>query len=415
MADDLYGHPFRAIWQRVAGDLGITTARMHQSQMDMMGTQEEDLRDANEGLASAIQSADPNQAAVLAQMMRDRALQADTNIKLINNGQMPQQLPTTAQLLDPYYMQREQQEQTQREQAFQFTKGLRDEYHKGITETQNAIDKITTQRDTMLNLASSSGLGSDDKTVQQRFKQMLGSIASNTDAESLRGGGPIGELIATFLEGNDKKVYTADEIIKGTTAWANGQLAAPQAQLAALQKSAIAHGFQLDEGGGLLDLNEPSYRPQKPDMPTGPAGDILPVGLPPGTKRVPAGNPTAERAATRASIAKGATAGGILGHFLLHGAAEEAGASLGVNVGRLGGPLGMAAGAALGAIGGYGYDEAQTTLDQRLNAIAPGSFETPEGKIIDANGNAVAIPRGLAEQVRRRALARRQAVMRPTN
>ena len=403
--------PFLDIWNKLAGNLGIVTERMRQNRMDMAANEELNLRNANEALASAMQGADPEQSAIIAQEMRDRAVQANENIQAINRGTPAQQLPTSTQLVAPFYEQRQALRQNLEAQGIEFTKKLRDEYHAGILSSQAAIDKVNTEADTLLNLASSSGLGSEDKSVQARFRSMLGASAGDLLAGEMRGGGPIGEILSGLLGAGDNHIYSPDEIVKGVSAWRSGQLSSLQAQHDTLVKSALSHGFQLDEGGGLQDLNIPQYQSQKPNIPSAP---IVPAP-PPNAQPVPGNIPSQQQEHNQ--IVRNATIGGIAGHYLLHGLVNRVAAALtGASVGRAAGPIGSVVGAIGGAVAPQIIEHATDTLDERIHQVAgPNVYETSEGELVDASGAPISVPRGLAEQVKRRALARRQAIMRPVN
>jgi hypothetical protein len=409
MADDLYGHPFRAIWQQLAGNLGITTERMHQNQLDQTAQQQQELTSANEALATVIQSADPEQQQVAAQMMRDRAQAASANITAIQNNQQPQQLPNAAALVSPFYGAMEQRRQGLEDAsataAYEQLKALHSEYHTGLTTNQSAIDKVNTEADTVLQLAGPDGLGSDDKAVQAKFRKLLDASAADLSAGDIKGGeGPINKILGALLGAGESHVYSPDEISKGVSAWRMGQLGTLTQQRSALTKSALAHGFQLDEGGGLADLNVPSY---------GHGASPTPVGGSPSTPPPPAGttpvkvDPNAMGGRMAVGSVVGGAGGHMLGHALIGGALEGAG------LGRLAGPLGMAAGA---VIGGLGAAVGGTTLDERIHQVTGGdAFETGDGKIVNAQGQPVPLPRGLADQVARRSRARREKAQRATN
>jgi hypothetical protein len=270
--------PFLNIWDQIAGKLGIVTDRMHQSQLDMAASQEAQLRDANTAIASAMQDADPEQAAILAQTMRDRAQQASDNIAAINraparvlqSGVTPggvTPLPTGAQTVAPFYQEREQGRIAANidamNKAYDLAKQRRDEFHNEITGEQKNIDHAQAEANTVLGLLND--LGADSDVVQSRFRDFTGMSLGDT-----KEGGELGSVgvhgighfdLGTLLGITPEKKASYDEIVKGVAAIQSAQTQAAKARITALQQHAVASGFSLDpETGGLLDVNIPQYQ-----------------------------------------------------------------------------------------------------------------------------------------------------------
>jgi hypothetical protein len=270
--------PFLDVWNHIAGRLGIVTDRMHQSQLDMAANQEGDLRDTNIALASAMQDADPEQAAILAQTMRDRAQQTNANIDAINraparvlaSGVTPggvTPIPTAAQTVAPFYQEREQgriaAEIDAQNKAFELTKQRRDEFHNEILGEQKNIDTANREANTVLALLNKEGADSD--VTQSRFRDFTG--MSLGDAKN---GGELGSIgvhglghfdLGALLGISPEKKASYDEIVKGVAAIQGAQTQAATARIQALQQHAVASGFSVDPNtGGLLDVNVPQYK-----------------------------------------------------------------------------------------------------------------------------------------------------------
>jgi hypothetical protein len=266
MADvGLYGHPFRALWQQLAGDLGITTGRMRENALDQQADQETQLRSANMAIAQAMQGGDEEENAILAQMMRDRAQVASQNIAAIQRGQAPQPTTGAAALVAPFYQQREQgriaAETDAQNKLYELAKQRRDEFHTEITGEQKKIDSAQAEGNTVLKLLND--LGADSDVVQSRFRDFTGmSLGDSKDGElGTIGVHGLGHFdLGSLLGISSERKASYDEITKGVAAIIGTQTDAAQKRIAALQHHAVAAGYSLDpETGGLQDLNIPQY------------------------------------------------------------------------------------------------------------------------------------------------------------
>lgn len=295
---DLYGHPFRAIWQQLAGDLGITTARMRESLLDQQGRQVAEMQNIGQGAVGMLGEIDRLRPSAVRPQDQDQldTLSAATkfNATLAMRGDkdaLTRLAGNYTQLLD-YSKQNEAQsiadEQTKYARGEEGEK-LRYSRDVGLSgdlrkEMNGYADKLTSvdQASALLNDPKAGGIGRDLAFVglvsaidpgvkrgedgQIRYEGSNGLIAQFTDAYNRYRGRPDQERLG--------QLQSIADTLRGQITGARDRT------IASYQKQTQAYGGDWNRVGSVV----PDYQP-----PSSESGDTASTSSspPPAAKESP--------------------------------------------------------------------------------------------------------------------------------